>query len=48
MSRENVELVRRADATFNRRDLDGFLKLMDPGVGLRRMSVSWSRAPPRT
>jgi hypothetical protein len=32
MSREIVELVYRAIDTFNRRDLDAFLALMDPGV----------------
>jgi ketosteroid isomerase-like protein len=32
MSEENVELVRRAYDAFNRRDLDGFLALMDPDV----------------
>jgi ketosteroid isomerase-like protein len=32
MSRENVELQGRAFETFNRRDFDGFLALMDPEV----------------
>ena len=32
MSHENVELAYRAIEAFNRRDLDGFLALMDPGV----------------
>jgi ketosteroid isomerase-like protein len=32
MSRENVELVRRAYDAFNRRDLDGFLSLMSDEV----------------
>jgi ketosteroid isomerase-like protein len=32
MSRENVELVRRAYDTFNRRDLEAFLELMDTDV----------------
>ena len=32
MSRENVEIVRRAYDAFNRRDLDGFLSLMGDGV----------------
>ena len=32
MSRETVQLVRRAYDTFNRRDLDAFLELMDPAV----------------
>jgi ketosteroid isomerase-like protein len=32
MSQENVDLVRRAYDTFNRRDLDAFLELMDPDV----------------
>jgi ketosteroid isomerase-like protein len=32
MSRENVELVHQAIDAFNRRDLDAFLALMDPGV----------------
>lgn len=32
MSKRNVELIRRACATFNRRDLSAFLALMDPDV----------------
>ena len=32
MSRENVELFHQAIDAFNRRDLDAFLALMDPGV----------------
>jgi ketosteroid isomerase-like protein len=32
MSQENVELIRRAFDTFNARDLDAFLELMDPEV----------------
>lgn len=32
MSERNVELVRLAYATFNRRDLEGFLALMHPDV----------------
>ena len=32
MSRENVELQYRSFETFNRRDLDAFLALMDPDV----------------
>jgi ketosteroid isomerase-like protein len=32
MSQENVELGKRAYEAFNRRDLDGFLALMDPDV----------------
>jgi ketosteroid isomerase-like protein len=32
MARENVELLHQAIDTFNRRDLDAFLALMDPGV----------------
>jgi ketosteroid isomerase-like protein len=32
MSAENVELIQRAFDTFNRRDLNGFLELMDPEV----------------
>jgi hypothetical protein len=32
MSQENVELSHRANDAFNRRDLDAFLALMDPGV----------------
>ena len=32
MSRENVELVHRAIDTFNRRDLDAFLAVMDPSI----------------
>jgi ketosteroid isomerase-like protein len=32
MSQENVELVHQSVDAFNRRDLDAFLALMDPGV----------------
>jgi ketosteroid isomerase-like protein len=32
MSEENVKLMRHAYDAFNRRDLDGFLALMDPSV----------------
>ena len=32
MSEENVELLHQAIDAFNRRDLDAFLALMDPGV----------------
>jgi ketosteroid isomerase-like protein len=32
MATENVVLIRRAFDTFNARDLDGFLDLMDPEV----------------
>jgi ketosteroid isomerase-like protein len=32
MSRENVEVVRRAHDTFNRRDIDAHLALMDQDV----------------
>jgi ketosteroid isomerase-like protein len=32
MSQENVELVHQTVDAFNRRDLDAFLALMDPGV----------------
>jgi hypothetical protein len=32
MSEENVELLHRAIAAFNRRDLDGYLALQDSGV----------------
>jgi ketosteroid isomerase-like protein len=32
MPQENVELAHRAIDAFNRRDLDSFLALMDPGV----------------
>jgi ketosteroid isomerase-like protein len=32
MSEENVELTNRAYEAFNRRDLDAFLALVDPGV----------------
>jgi hypothetical protein len=32
MSEKNVELLRQAIDAFNRRDLDAFLALMDPGV----------------
>ena len=41
MSRENVELVRRAYDAFNRRDLDGFLSLMSEDVqtGSRLVSI---------
>ena len=34
MSEENVELAHRAHKAFNRRDLDGFLALMDAEVEL--------------
>ena len=34
MSEENVELAHRAHDAFNRRDLDGFLALMDAEVEL--------------
>ena len=32
MSQENVELLHQAIDAFNRRDLDAFLALMDPGM----------------
>jgi ketosteroid isomerase-like protein len=32
MSQENVEIVRRAFEAFNRRDMTGFLELLDPDV----------------
>jgi ketosteroid isomerase-like protein len=32
VSHDNVALLRRAVDAFNRRDLDGFLELADPGV----------------
>src|SRR5438445_7361926 len=32
MSQQNVELLHRAIDAFNRRDLDAYLALMDPGV----------------
>jgi ketosteroid isomerase-like protein len=32
MSQENVELMHRAYDSFNRRDLDAFLALMDPNI----------------
>jgi ketosteroid isomerase-like protein len=32
MSQENVELAHRAYDAFNRRDLDAFLALCDPGI----------------
>jgi ketosteroid isomerase-like protein len=32
MSRENVEVVRRLFPAFNRRDMNEFLKLLDPDV----------------
>ena len=32
MSRENVDAVHRANDDFNRRDLDGFLALMNPAI----------------
>lgn len=32
MSRENVRLMHRAMDAFNRRDLDAYLALIDPGV----------------
>jgi ketosteroid isomerase-like protein len=35
MSQQNVELVHLAYETFNRRDLDAFLELMDPEVDFR-------------
>src|SRR6476469_9314917 len=39
MSRENVELVRRAIDAFNRRDLDEFLQCLNPEAEL-----DWSRS----
>jgi ketosteroid isomerase-like protein len=39
MSKENVELVRRLTDAFNRRDLDGMLKLWTPDAVL-----DWSNA----
>ena len=39
MSQENVEIVRRANDAYNRRDLDGMLELWAPdGV------LDWSNA----
>ena len=32
MSQENVELARQVFRAVNQRDLDGYLKLMDPAV----------------
>ena len=32
MSEENVELTRRANDAFNRRDIDAILALADPGI----------------
>jgi hypothetical protein len=32
MSQENVEVIRAAIEAMNRRDIDGVLRLMDPGV----------------
>ena len=32
MSKENVEIVRQSHETFNRRDLDAYLALLDPDV----------------
>jgi ketosteroid isomerase-like protein len=32
VSSENVELTHRVHDAFNRRDLDGFLALMDPDI----------------
>ena len=34
MSQENIDLVRRAFDTFNRRDMTAFLDLLDPDVEL--------------
>ena len=34
MSEENVELLHQLTAAWNRRDLDGYLALMDPEIDL--------------
>jgi ketosteroid isomerase-like protein len=39
MSEENVELVYRAHDAFNRRDIDTFVALTDPGVELVPLNV---------
>jgi hypothetical protein len=46
MRRENVEIVQKANAAFNRRDLDRWIEFFDPASDSRRRlarSTTWYR-----